>query len=76
MLLLVKSLDFPVNYYLVLASDEPSLIQCNFTVFCEVTLDLYLTNKREGVVSDAFVVQNRTVHLSAFCYLPVFGFCT
>lgn len=37
MLLLVKSLVFPVNYYLVVASDEPRLIQCNFTVFCEVT---------------------------------------
>jgi len=37
MLLLVKSLAFPVSNYLVVASGEPRLIQCNFTVFCEVT---------------------------------------
>lgn len=32
-LLLIKSPGFPASYYLVLASDEPVLIQCNFMVF-------------------------------------------
>lgn len=75
--LLVKSPSFPVNYYLVLASDEPVLIQCNFTVFLWSHFAFILANARKGrVVNDAFAVPSTTVHLSVFRWLPVLGFHT
>lgn len=77
MLLLVKSPGFPANYYLVLASDEPVLIRCNFTVFLWTRFGFMLAKERRGrIVNDAFAVLSKIVHLSAFRCLPVFGFHT
>lgn len=77
MLLLVESPGFPANYYVVLASDEPILIRCNFTVFWWSHFGFILANERRGsIVNDASAVPSKIVHLSAFRCLPVFGFST